>query len=212
MVAHPGVAPNDPEDELRVHKYYQWVCFVLFFQAFAFYLPRLIWKRVEGNRIHTLSSVGFDELAKDQESIDKRRKQCVDYFHSTLGTNDGWALKYAVCEVVNFINVVIQIDLTDRFVGRALSKYGLSLMQFSGQDPMRRTDPMAKSFPTVTRCTFNMIGPAGNIINFDRSVGCHNLIEAILLSTISLKYNLLCCSLCILPLNIYNEKFYPLLW
>ncbi|ODN04036.1 Innexin inx2 [Orchesella cincta] len=186
QVAHPGVAPLDADDEIRVHKYYQWVCFVLFFQAAAFIFPRVIWKRLERNRIYTLSSIGFEEMAKNEEALSKRRKQCVDYFHQCLGTNDSWALTYAVCEVLNFINVVIQIDLTDRFVGRALSKYGLSLMQFSSQNPLMRDDPMAAAFPTVTKCMFHMVGPTGNLVNFD--------------------------SLCVLPLNIYNEKFYPLLW
>ena len=39
--AHPGVKDVHPEnDEVRFHKYYQWVCFTLFFQALCFYIPR----------------------------------------------------------------------------------------------------------------------------------------------------------------------------
>lgn len=170
MYAHPGVGPNLPEDELRVHKYYQWVCFVLFFQAIAFYLPRLIWKRLEGGRIYTLSSIGLDEIEADEEEIESRRKKCVDYFHNSLSLNEEWSFKYALCEILNFVNVVVQIDLTDRFVGRALSRYGFDLFNFSFKNPMTRTDAMARAFPTVTRCTFHMVGPTGNIINFDRSV------------------------------------------
>lgn len=39
-VAHPGVAPS-ADGEKQYHKYYQWVCFTLFFQAALFYVPRL---------------------------------------------------------------------------------------------------------------------------------------------------------------------------
>ena len=42
VVPHPGVATSDqdnPEDK-HYHKYYQWVCFTLFFQATLFYAPR----------------------------------------------------------------------------------------------------------------------------------------------------------------------------
>lgn len=38
-VAHPGVAPTGGEEK-KYHKYYQWVCFTLFFQAALFYIPR----------------------------------------------------------------------------------------------------------------------------------------------------------------------------
>ena len=45
--AHPGVSAacpqgESPEDGKVVHKYYQWVCFTLFFQAILFYIPRLL--------------------------------------------------------------------------------------------------------------------------------------------------------------------------
>ena len=39
--AHPGVGPITDEDKLE-HKYYQWVCFVLFFQAILFQVPRYV--------------------------------------------------------------------------------------------------------------------------------------------------------------------------
>ena len=40
-VAHPGVDKTQDPLERRYHKYYQWVCFTLFFQAILFYIPRL---------------------------------------------------------------------------------------------------------------------------------------------------------------------------
>lgn len=46
--------------------------------------------------------------------------------------------------------------------------------------------PMEKVFPTLTKCRFHRYGPSGDIQAFD--------------------------NLCILPLNIFNEKAYLLLW
>ena len=37
---HPGIGPVSYEDEVTYHRYYQWVCFTLFFQAILFLSPR----------------------------------------------------------------------------------------------------------------------------------------------------------------------------
>ena len=46
-------------------------------------------------------------------------------------------------------------------------------------DPEDRTDPMARIFPRVTKCTFNKFGPSGSLMRRD--------------------------ALCVLPVNIVNE-------
>jgi len=47
-VVHPGVGPYEKGDDQKYHAYYQWVPFVLFFQALFFVLPHIMWKSVEG--------------------------------------------------------------------------------------------------------------------------------------------------------------------
>jgi hypothetical protein len=56
-IPHPGVAPLGDlgkDEDVKYHKYYQWVCFVLFLQAAFFYIPRYIWKSSEGGKIRML--------------------------------------------------------------------------------------------------------------------------------------------------------------
>merc|ERR1712095_206701 len=53
-------------------------------------------------------------------------------------------------------------------------------------DDANRTDPMMKVFPRVTKCTFHHYGPSGTVNKKD--------------------------ALCILGLNIINEKIYVTLW
>ena len=60
MYAHPGVAKS-PDSKYRYeetdhvfHNYYQWVCFVLFLQAVACYLPWFCWKHKEGGFVWRL--------------------------------------------------------------------------------------------------------------------------------------------------------------
>ena len=52
---HPGVSHlTGANDEVTFHKYYQWVCFVLFFQAAIFCIPEYLWKSSEDNKIKML--------------------------------------------------------------------------------------------------------------------------------------------------------------
>ncbi|VEN58061.1 unnamed protein product [Callosobruchus maculatus] len=55
-VAHPGIANDFIEGEgaQKYYTYYQWVCFVLFFQALACHTPNVLWKLFENNLMRTL--------------------------------------------------------------------------------------------------------------------------------------------------------------
>ena len=56
---HPGLGEDDVRSERlgwTHHKYYQWVVFVLVFQAGCFYLPRLLWKTAEGGVMKLLTA------------------------------------------------------------------------------------------------------------------------------------------------------------
>lgn len=54
---YPGISPHadlDEGEDVKYHKYYQWVAFVLFLEAGMFYLPRHLWKTSEGGKIRML--------------------------------------------------------------------------------------------------------------------------------------------------------------
>ena len=49
---HQGVGPETAdENDRRVHAYYQWVPFVLFFQACLFHAPHLLFKLAEEGKV-----------------------------------------------------------------------------------------------------------------------------------------------------------------
>ncbi len=54
VTAHPGVGVPLEEEPTTYHKFYQWVCFALFFQAMCFHFPRRLWKHYEGDKMHKL--------------------------------------------------------------------------------------------------------------------------------------------------------------
>ena len=65
-IVYPGVAAGyrDEQGDHVYHKYYQWVCYVLFLQAGLFYVPRFLWKSVEGGRMQMLVAVSLNHSKK----------------------------------------------------------------------------------------------------------------------------------------------------
>lgn len=185
-VVQPGVGPHvEGEEPVKYHKYYQWVCFVLFFQAILFYIPRYLWKTWEGGRIKMLVfDLNCPIVAEDTKT--DRKKLLVDYFVMNLHTQNFYAYRLIICEVLNLINVIGQMLFIDFFLDGEFSTYGREVVRFTEMEPEDRVDPMSRVFPKVTKCTFRKYGPSGSIQPFD--------------------------GLCVLPLNIVNEKIYVFLW
>jgi hypothetical protein len=64
--------------------------------------------------------------------------------------------------------------------------YGIKVINFMQGDQEDRVDPMIYIFPRTTKCTFQRFGYSGEMERHD--------------------------AICILPLNIFNEKIYIFLW
>jgi hypothetical protein len=72
-------------------------------------------------------------------------------------------------------------------MSRQFFGYGYYSMQYMSTNPdTRGLDPFNLIFPKMTKCTLNTYGPSGSIQNHD--------------------------GLCILPINVLNEKIYLLTW
>lgn len=74
----------------------------------------------------------------------------------------------------------------DKFFEGAFLTFGLEVIAFAERDQEDRLDPMIYVFPRMTKCTFHKFGVSGEVEKHD--------------------------ALCILPLNIVNEKIYIFLW
>ena len=74
----------------------------------------------------------------------------------------------------------------DRFFDGAFLTFGLEVIAFAEQDQEDRLDPLIYVFPRMTKCTFHKFGTSGEVEKHD--------------------------ALCLLPLNIVNEKVYIFLW
>jgi len=184
---HPGVAPLEEGEEVVHHKYYQWVVFVLFLQAAMFHIPRLVWKHCEGGLMKMLVGDLTDPLMLINKADRTSRVEFIKtYFQESMKSHAGYAVKFFLCEVLALVNVIGQIYFTDMFLGYQFSSYGWDVLSVTAGNPEERADPMNIVFPKVTKCTFHKYGPSGTITKHD--------------------------GLCILALNIINEKIYVFLW
>ena len=185
-VAHPGVANDfDDEDAKKYYTYYQWVCFVLFFQAMMCYTPKWLWDAWEGGLVKTLSMGLHQGLAPDKDK-DKRKKVLIDYLLQHVERHNSYAIRYFLCETLCLVNIIGQLYMMNHFFDGEFFSYGLRVMSFSDQNQEERVDPMVYVFPRVTKCIFHKYGASGTIQKHD--------------------------SLCLLPLNIVNEKTYIFIW
>ncbi|KAF0289299.1 Innexin inx2 [Amphibalanus amphitrite] len=182
---YPGVVTPQEGDKFKHHLYYQWVAFTLFFQAMLFYVPHYLWQVWEGQKCQMLVMDMQSPVTKEEARRD-RQKLITNYFSLNLHHHNFYAVRFFCCEVLNFLNVIAQIFFTDLFLGYEFTTYGWRVVQFANMDQEDRPDPMALVFPKMTKCTFHKYGASGTVQRID--------------------------GLCVLPLNIINEKIYIMLW
>lgn len=126
------------------------------------------------------------KLMVDEDTYRDRRKLIVDYFMRTKKTHNAYVMKFLFCESLNLFNIIGQMFLMDRFLGYEFSSFGADVIRMASLDDDERIDPMATVFPKMTKCDFHIYGPSGTIEKYD--------------------------SLCLLPINIINEKMFVFLW
>jgi len=176
---------NRKEDDVTVHAYYQWVPFVLFMQACMFYAPHLLCKTWEGGKITGIIS-GLNSMVLDRAERNSRTRILAQYLVDNINTHNIWAIKMFLTEILYFLNVLFNLYFIDVFLDGEFRKYGLEVAYMMEEDPENRIDPMSRIFPRVTKCTFHKFGPSGSLMRRD--------------------------ALCVLPVNIINEKIYVFLW
>ncbi|XP_018334819.1 innexin inx2-like [Agrilus planipennis] len=112
----------------------------------------------------------------DQEVKDR----LINYIVHGKDSHNLYAIRFLICELLNLINVVFQIVLTNWFLNGQFSGLRVLIDVINGENPMSMV------FPKLVKCTYYRYGPSGSTENRD--------------------------GLCILPLNIFNEKLYLIMW
>ena len=202
---HPGVGAPEYEEVTTNLTYYQWVVFTLLFQAGLFYLPKRLWILGEKKMIESLIPEALFYKVTDKrmpyfpkprgavkdKDIEEHVNTIREYlltFYGRPGVNrhKRYLTRFLFCEILCFVTIVFNIAFIDLFLGGMFSTYGNMVWEISEMDPEDRRDPMDLVFPKVAKCNFYRQGPTGTIQNRD--------------------------ALCVLPVNIFNEKIYIFLW
>lgn len=106
----------------------------------TFYLTRYFWKAYEGGRMQKMVKY-LDKPVLDAA----KEKQVVflaEYLRNFTGKQDNYFYVYAVLEIINLVNVILQILMIDKFLGGEFFDYGLNVLTFTEWNPMVRFDPM----------------------------------------------------------------------
>ncbi|KAJ3640676.1 hypothetical protein Zmor_027222 [Zophobas morio] len=192
---HRGILPYGigSKQPIRKHMYYQWVPFLLFGQAIMFYLTHLFWKKMENNRIHKLvtglANSRFALLDKevniDNHSIPTKenKKACIQRIREEFLQRIRLNKSWAWWFM--FFEVLNVVHVGFQFY--VTNKFLGNLFSTLGRDVVQNgSKVLDEVFPKVTKCTFHKYGPSGSIQVHD--------------------------ALCIMALNIINEKIYLFLW
>lgn len=186
--AHPWIGNSaGSRQRVKFQTYYQWVCFALFFQGVLCYFPYYLWKIWEGGLMR-LISMGMQIALLTEEERGHKRKIILDYFYRHFGHHRLYAYKYFFCECLCLVNICGQLWFNNWFLDGQFINYGPQVLDwavhFANQSEI--SNPMNRMFPRMTKCRFKKYGDSGDISNYD--------------------------ILCLLPLNIVNEKIYLFIW
>ena len=132
--------------------------------------------------------------------------------------HNSWARNFFVCECLNLINVIIQIFLTDRFLGYEFSTYGIEVcINFKWKlKYLFVTHSSNKPFPTYWSTHLSQVIQFSGMDQENRIDPMSKVFPRITKCTF-LKYGTSGTiqnhdALCVLGMNILSEKIYVLLW
>jgi len=129
--------------------------------------------------------IGSDDCLFLESVVDRY----VKYFKCVFHRNTWYYAYFFVCELMNYILLVVQFQYTDKILNGKFLWYGLEAWVYLSSGKNHKDgalNPMCAAFPTEVSCELPTVGAAGG----EQS---HN-------------------GLCVLTQNIINEKIYLILW
>uniref|UniRef100_A0A182QHR8 Innexin n=1 Tax=Anopheles farauti TaxID=69004 RepID=A0A182QHR8_9DIPT len=175
-----------PENERSYQKYYQWVVFILALQACMFSLPNFLWKAWEGGRLQTLCEGLTTPIVPEDWKLPRKKKLIAYLVLECPQLYKTYLVRYCFCMVLNFCNVLLNIFLVNVFFSGFWTNYHPAVKALLSFDFPSWSRYNSQVFPKLAKCDFHFVGPSGSKQNRD--------------------------ALCLLPLNVVNEKIFAFIW
>ena len=131
----------------------------------------------------------LNTIVIDDDKKSAHKAAILQYFSPSedgSAHHNTYAYKYAFCELLNFINILTQVFLIDAYLDNEFSEYGVKIFSLTQSRPYYRNDHMMQVFPIITMCQIPIFGFNGELVHHG--------------------------ALCVLPINILNEKIYVFIW
>jgi hypothetical protein len=104
--------------------------FMLFLQSLLFASPYTVWRNWEGGLVRgSLMGLKDEVRGPDRDKL----RILARYFVARLHTFHIWAAGFYICELLNLLNVVANMFLTDQLLGGSFYEYGLQMRLYGLQ-------------------------------------------------------------------------------
>ncbi|XP_037940176.1 innexin inx5-like [Teleopsis dalmanni] len=182
-----GVGTESQNTKRIYLRYYQWVVMVYLLEALCFYLPSFLWNMWEEERLKQLCSGISGKTILPKKAYSERINTLVKYF--TTDHKDKhfcYSSRYILCHWLNLSISIINMVILDVFLNGFWVRYLDALLAIPFYDWNKWNSVTSLVFPKVAKCELLIFGPGGSVRVEDM--------------------------LCMLQLNILNEKIFAFLW
>ena len=178
---------NKARTSIVYNSYYQWVPLYLVLLAFLFYLPRMFWLIMEGGLMEFFGKGTTTRFIEDQE---EKKETLVNFFSKNIHNKyNVYFWGFITMEALNWLIVLIQFGLTNVFLHYRFSAYGLEVVNYyrlPEEEQQETKNPMCATFPRIASCDYWRWGSGGRQENIN--------------------------AICVLSLNMINDKVFLILW
>eukprot|EP00092_Neocalanus_flemingeri_P013755 GFUD01014835.1.p1 GENE.GFUD01014835.1~~GFUD01014835.1.p1 ORF type:complete len:477 (+),score=51.22 GFUD01014835.1:228-1658(+) len=144
------------------NSYYQWVPLYFFVMGVFFYLPHLLWIRMEGGLVEYLKTTTKRYVNEKKE---EKKKTILDFIeYSEYFRANCYFYKFITLEFLNTVIVLVQFAMTSIFLNFQFFTYGFDVLNYkrmSEQEQRAQKDPMCANFPKIAYCDYSRFGAEG---------------------------------------------------